>query len=55
MSAPPLKDDLRAGFTGLLVAAVLLLAAIVTIVHLTNLKFEGHAAPAAGQQAPAGH
>ena len=43
MSAPR-PEDMRAGFTGLLVASVLLLVAMVTIVHLTNIHFAGEAA-----------
>ena len=42
MSAPR-PGDMSAAFTGLLVAAVFLLAAMTAIVHLTNQKFAGHA------------
>ena len=42
-------SDMRAAFTGLIVGALALLAVVVTIVILTNRKFEGHGeAPAAG-------
>ena len=42
-------SDMRAAFTGLIVGALALLAVVVTIVMLTNRKFEGHGeAPAAG-------
>jgi hypothetical protein len=45
-----------AGFIGLAVSVIFLLALVFTIIALTNKKFEGHAGgPAAsgGQQAPA--
>ena len=42
------KADARAAITGLLVGAVFLLAVVVTIVKLTNAKFDReHHAPAA--------
>ena len=42
-------SDMRAAFTGLIVGALALLAVVVTIVMLTNRKFEGHGeAPAHG-------
>ena len=42
-------SDMRAAFTGLIVGALALLTVVVTIVMLTNRKFEGHGeAPAAG-------
>jgi hypothetical protein len=47
--APPLAEDKKAGFTGLIVGAVLLLIVLYGIVHLTNqhyAKLEG-AKPAA--------
>ena len=43
MSAP-LPEDKRAGFTGLIVGAIILLVALYGIVHLTNrhyAKIEG--------------
>ncbi len=55
MSAPPLRGDRRAGFTGLLVAAVLLLVIMVTIVHLTNLKFAGEGAHGGAARPAATH
>jgi hypothetical protein len=47
--APPLHGDMRAGYTGLIIAAVILLITLYGIVHLTNIKFAEHskAAPAA--------
>ncbi|HJU90457.1 MAG TPA: hypothetical protein VJ672_13800 [Gemmatimonadaceae bacterium] len=48
---PPLHGDMRAGYTGLIVAAIFLGAVMYGIVQLTNQKFAGHskAAPAAAQ------
>jgi hypothetical protein len=40
--APPLLGDKRAGFTGLIVGAVVLLIALYSIVHLTNQKYASH-------------
>ena len=40
------KADARAAFMGLIGGAIALLAIILVIVHLTNKKFEGHAAAA---------
>ena len=37
--APPLAGDKSAGFTGLAVGAVILAAALYTIVHLTNVHY----------------
>ncbi len=45
--APPLHGDMRAGFTGLIVAAVFLLLTMYGIVYLTNEKFAGHQQPGA--------
>ena len=42
-----------AGFVGLAVAVIFLLGTVVTIVELTNRKFEGHKAAAAAEHAPA--
>jgi hypothetical protein len=44
---PPQPGDVKAGFTGLIVAVVLLFAAMFTIVQLTNAAFEGHERPKA--------
>jgi hypothetical protein len=52
MSAP-LPADKKAGFTGLIVGAILLLVALYGIVHLTNVhyaKAEGAGAHAAAAQ-----
>jgi hypothetical protein len=38
----PRPGDMSAGFIGLGVALIFLLATVVTIVELTNRKFEGH-------------
>jgi len=45
MSAPR-PEDMRAGFTGLLVAAVVLVIALLTIVHVTNNYYAGEGAHA---------
>ena len=52
----PRPGDMSAGFIGLAVAVMFLLATVLTIVELTNKKFAGHqpAAAAAGA-APAAH
>ena len=47
------KADARAAFMGLIFGAIALLGIVYTIVHFTAKKFEGHAAPAATQTAPA--
>ncbi len=44
---PPQPGDMKAGFAGLVVGAVLLFAAMFGIVHLTNAKFAGHERPRA--------
>ncbi len=44
----PRPEDMKAGFTGLIVAVVLLFAAIFGIVKLTNAKY-AHAEPAAAE------
>ena len=57
----PRPGDMSAGFIGLAVSIIFLLAAVTTIVALTNRSFaghepaaqQGHPAPA-GQNAPAG-
>jgi hypothetical protein len=55
MSAPR-PGDMSAGFIGLAVSIIFLLATVFTIIALTNRKFEGHqpAAAASGAQ-PAAH
>lgn len=40
--APPLPEDKRAGFTGLVVALIVLFAAIYGVVQLTNRQFASH-------------
>jgi hypothetical protein len=47
--APPLEPDLKAGYTGLIVAAIFLGSILYGIVHLTNVKYSTHEAPAAAQ------
>ena len=42
------KADARAAFTGLIVGTVFLLALVLTIVKLTNAKFDKAHPPAAG-------
>jgi hypothetical protein len=49
-------SDMRAAYMGLIVGALALLAVVVTIVMLTNRKFEGHnEAPATAPAAAAPH
>ena len=52
----PRPGDMSAGFIGLAVALIFLLAAVTTIIALTKRSFAGHepAAPS-GQAAPAAH
>src|SRR5688500_11972266 len=58
----PRPGDMSAGFIGLAVSVIFLLAAVTTIIALTNRSFAGHAsaaqpghaAPAAQTPAPAG-
>lgn len=52
----PRPGDMSAGFIGLAVSIIVLLATVFTIVALTNKKFEGHqpAAASPGSQ-PAAH
>ena len=57
----PRPGDMSAGFIGLAVSVLFLLAAVTTIIALTNRAFAGHAASAqqghaapATQTAPAG-
>jgi hypothetical protein len=45
--AAPKEGDLRAGLTGLIVGAVLLLAVMTAIVHFTNTKYAGETPAAA--------
>ena len=40
------EGDLKAGVTGLIIGAALLVAVTFTIVKLTNASHAGHAAPA---------
>ena len=51
----PRPGDMGAGFIGLAVSVIFLLATVLTIVALTNRAFEGHqpaaAAPAGAQPA----
>lgn len=55
MSAPR-PGDMGAGFVGLAVSVIFLLATVFTIIALTNKQFEGHqAAPAASGAQPAAH
>ena len=42
------KADARAAFTGLIVGVIFLLAVVLTIVNLTNAKFDRAHPPAAG-------
>jgi hypothetical protein len=46
MTAPK-QGDLRAGVTGLIVGAVLLLVVMTAIVHFTNQRYAGEAPAAA--------
>ena len=55
---PPLPEDKKAGYIGLIAGLLSILVTVVVIVELTNRKFESHAAaphtpPAAGAPAPA--
>lgn len=47
MSAPLSGRDTAAAFKGLLVGLVALAIIVLTIVNLTNKKFESHQTPAA--------
>jgi hypothetical protein len=58
--AHPLPEDKTAGYIGLIAGLVSIIITVVTIVELTNRKFESHPAPAhapaaAGPAAPAPH
>ena len=44
---PPKEGDLKAGITGLIIGAVLLLVAITAIVHFTNQKYASETPAAA--------
>ncbi len=46
--AAPRPEDMKAGFTGLVVAVVLLFFALFGIVKMTNAKYS-HAEPAAAE------
>lgn len=46
MTAPHSGRDTAAAFRGLIVGIVVLGIIVVTIVNLTNRKFEGHEPPA---------
>ena len=39
--------DKAAGLTGLIVGAIAIFAILITVIELTNKKFEGHTATAA--------
>jgi hypothetical protein len=45
--AAPMEGDKGAGFTGLIVGALVLLLALGAIVLMVNKKYEGEAPPAA--------
>jgi len=45
--APPLPGDKKAGFTGLIVGAIVLFCIMFTIVQLTNRHYAGKAEPGA--------
>ena len=47
--AAPLPGDKRAGYTGLIVGAVVVFLIVWGIVHLTNRKYEGHEGAAAAE------
>jgi predicted cobalt transporter CbtA len=56
----PLPQDKMAGYIGLVAGLVSIIITVVTIVELTNRRFESHAAPphappAAEAPAPAPH
>ena len=44
--------DRRAAFLGLIGSSLVVMLVLYAIVHLTNKKFEGHAAAAAETRAP---
>lgn len=50
----PRPGDMSAGFIGLGVALLFLLATVFAIVEITNRKFEGHGTAAAQSHSPAG-
>jgi hypothetical protein len=43
----PKPGDMKAGFTGLIIAGIALLIILTTIVHFTNRKYEGERPAAA--------
>ncbi|MBK5187901.1 MAG: hypothetical protein JJD97_06615 [Gemmatimonadaceae bacterium] len=45
--AAPKEGDLRAGLTGLIIGAVVLLAVLTAIVHFTNARYAGETPAAA--------
>lgn len=47
--APMSGRDTAAAFRGLIVGAIFIAAVVLTIVFLTNKKFEGHAAAPAAE------
>ena len=49
----PRPGDMSAGFIGLAVSVIFLLATVTTIIALTNRSFAGHAAAAKEHAAPA--
>jgi hypothetical protein len=52
----PRPGDMGAGFIGLAVSVIFLLATVFTIIALTNKAFEGHGAQASpGASQPAAH
>jgi hypothetical protein len=55
---PPLPEDKRAGYIGLIAGLVSIIITVIVIVELTNRSFDSHAAaphspPPAGAPAPA--
>ncbi len=49
----PRPGDMSAGFVGLAVAVIFLLATVLAIVELTNQKFAAHKAAAPAAHSPA--
>jgi hypothetical protein len=54
MSSAPQPGDKSAGFSGLILGAIVLFVVLFGIVRMTNAKYAGHKAEA-GAEAPAAH
>jgi hypothetical protein len=45
--APPKEGDLKAGYTGMIIGAILLFVTMTAIVHFTNAHYDAMEPPAA--------